>query len=132
MSFESRNPATGELLGVHPEHDKKETNATAQFPDVSIRLIATGRHVDWARREVAVCLRRGVAEQGKLIGESFKFLTTWSGREALASAGTSRLDSRTRGPLHPSHLNQQHEGISELAWRCPSGPSYGPVVSYRL
>jgi acyl-CoA reductase-like NAD-dependent aldehyde dehydrogenase len=30
MSFESRNPATGELLGVHPEHDKKETNARVQ------------------------------------------------------------------------------------------------------
>src|ERR1700682_2267004 len=24
MNFESRNPATGELLGVHPEHDKAE------------------------------------------------------------------------------------------------------------
>jgi Aldehyde dehydrogenase family len=30
MSFESRNPATGELLGLHPEHDKKETNARLQ------------------------------------------------------------------------------------------------------
>jgi len=30
MNFESRNPATGELLGVYPEHDKKETNARLQ------------------------------------------------------------------------------------------------------
>jgi len=30
MGFESRNPATGELLGVHPEHDKKETNTRLQ------------------------------------------------------------------------------------------------------
>src|SRR5258705_12582461 len=30
MNFESRNPATGELLGLHPEHDKKETNTRLQ------------------------------------------------------------------------------------------------------
>jgi hypothetical protein len=30
MNFESRNPATGELLGVHPEHDKAETDARLQ------------------------------------------------------------------------------------------------------
>ena len=30
MNFESRNPATGELLGVYPEHDKAETDARLQ------------------------------------------------------------------------------------------------------
>ena len=30
MNFESRNPATGELLAVHPEHDKAETEARLQ------------------------------------------------------------------------------------------------------
>jgi acyl-CoA reductase-like NAD-dependent aldehyde dehydrogenase len=30
MNFESRNPATGELLGVHREHDKAETDARLQ------------------------------------------------------------------------------------------------------
>jgi hypothetical protein len=29
MSFESRNPATGELLGVYREHDKAQTDARA-------------------------------------------------------------------------------------------------------
>jgi len=26
MTFESRNPATGELLGIYQEHDEAETN----------------------------------------------------------------------------------------------------------
>ena len=30
MNFESRNPATGELLGVYQEHDKRETNIRLQ------------------------------------------------------------------------------------------------------
>jgi acyl-CoA reductase-like NAD-dependent aldehyde dehydrogenase len=30
MNFESRNPATGELLGVYPEHDKAEINTRLQ------------------------------------------------------------------------------------------------------
>ena len=30
MNFESRNPATGELLGTYPEHDKAETDARLQ------------------------------------------------------------------------------------------------------
>ena len=30
MNFESRNPATGELLGVHPEHDKAEIEIRLQ------------------------------------------------------------------------------------------------------
>src|ERR1700687_2756789 len=30
MNFESRNPATGELLGVHPEHDKAEIEVRVQ------------------------------------------------------------------------------------------------------
>src|SRR3984893_18875316 len=30
MTFESRNPATGELLAVHPEHDKAEIDARLQ------------------------------------------------------------------------------------------------------
>jgi hypothetical protein len=29
MNFESRNPATGELLGVYREHDKAQTVARA-------------------------------------------------------------------------------------------------------
>jgi len=30
MAFESRNPATGELIGTYPEHDEAETNARLQ------------------------------------------------------------------------------------------------------
>src|SRR5438309_9274889 len=30
MNFESRNPATGELIGIYPEHDKAETDARLQ------------------------------------------------------------------------------------------------------
>src|SRR5438445_6880020 len=30
MDFESRNPATGELLEIYPEHDKAETDARLQ------------------------------------------------------------------------------------------------------
>src|SRR5580700_6715184 len=30
MSFESRNPATGELLGTYPEHDKSEIEVRLQ------------------------------------------------------------------------------------------------------
>src|SRR5260221_14160231 len=30
MNFESRNPATGELIGVYREHDKTETDARVQ------------------------------------------------------------------------------------------------------
>jgi|SRR4029077_15735101 acyl-CoA reductase-like NAD-dependent aldehyde dehydrogenase len=30
MSFESRNPATGELLGTYPEHDKSEIELRLQ------------------------------------------------------------------------------------------------------
>ena len=30
MNFESRNPATGELLAVHPEHDTAEIDASLQ------------------------------------------------------------------------------------------------------
>ena len=30
MSFESRNPATGELLGTYPEHDKAEIEVRLQ------------------------------------------------------------------------------------------------------
>src|SRR5580704_2722281 len=30
MNFESRNPATGELIGTYPEHDKAETEVRLQ------------------------------------------------------------------------------------------------------
>ena len=30
MNFESRNPATGELLGTYPEHDKAEIEVRLQ------------------------------------------------------------------------------------------------------
>jgi acyl-CoA reductase-like NAD-dependent aldehyde dehydrogenase len=30
MAFESRNPATGDLLGIYPEHDKAETEVRLQ------------------------------------------------------------------------------------------------------
>jgi acyl-CoA reductase-like NAD-dependent aldehyde dehydrogenase len=30
MTFQSHNPATGELIGTYPEHDEAETNARFQ------------------------------------------------------------------------------------------------------
>jgi hypothetical protein len=30
MTFQSNNPATGELIGTYPEHDAAETNARLQ------------------------------------------------------------------------------------------------------
>jgi acyl-CoA reductase-like NAD-dependent aldehyde dehydrogenase len=30
MTFESENPATGELIGTYPEHDEAETNVRLQ------------------------------------------------------------------------------------------------------
>ena len=43
MNFESRNPAAGELLGVHPEHDKAETDARLQYhPSIRKPVIRSG------------------------------------------------------------------------------------------
>jgi hypothetical protein len=42
MNFESRNPATGELLGVYREHDKAQTDARAnhRLPPPVLRELA--------------------------------------------------------------------------------------------
>jgi hypothetical protein len=41
MNFESRNPATGELRAVHPEHDKAEIDARSTtkqiFPHIYLQ-----------------------------------------------------------------------------------------------
>src|ERR1700736_1157815 len=90
MNFESRNPATGELLGVHPEHDKAEIEVRLQ------RAWAGWRH--WSRTP----LQRRIAFLTRL-AELLEERAETYGQLITAEMGKPLADSisRSRNPLGP-------------------------------
>ena len=56
MAFESRNPATGELIEIYPEHDKAETEVHCENGCSSWRLRELHRLPAGSLRRLPVAL----------------------------------------------------------------------------
>src|SRR5258705_2620041 len=102
MNFESRNPATGELLGVHPEHDKVETDARLQRAwdgwrhwsrtPLHERIAFLTRLADLLEARAETYGRLITAEMGKPLADSIFEIkkSAWAARH-LAEAGEAYL-----------------------------------------
>src|ERR1700675_1327379 len=98
MNFESRNPATGELLGVHPEHKKEEIEGRFQRAwggwqhwsrtPLQERIAFLTRLAELLEERVEIYGRLITAEMGKPLGDSIFEIkkSAWAARH-LAEAG---------------------------------------------
>src|ERR1700676_1593252 len=103
MNFESRNPATGELLGVHPEHDKAQIEVRLQrawdgwrhwsrTPLQERRAFLT-RLAELLEERAETYGRLITAEMGKPLADSIFEIkkSAWSARH-LAETGEAYLE----------------------------------------
>src|ERR1700720_5053091 len=102
MNFESRNPATGELLAVHPEHDKAETDARLQRgwdgwrhwsrTPLRKRIAFLTRLAELLEERAETYSRLITAEMGKPLADSLGEIEkcAWGARY-LAEAGAAYL-----------------------------------------
>ena len=124
MSFESHNPATGELIGTYPEHDEAETNARLQrawdgwrrwsrtpLHERMAFLVRLGDLLD-ARAETYG--RLITAEMGKPVGD------------AIGEVKKSALDARHYAQAGEAYLEPQP--ISGVPARITYEP-IGPIFS---
>src|SRR6267142_2433355 len=117
MNFESRNPATGELLGVYREHDKAETDARLQ------RAWDGWRH--WSRtpleERAETCGLLITAEMGKPLADSIGEIKkcAWDARH-LAEAGEAYLKPQPVAGL-PAQIIYESVGpiFSVQPWNVP-------------
>src|SRR6202166_2374854 len=92
MNFESRNPATGELLATYPEHNKAETEVRLQ------RAWDGWRH--WSRTQVheRIAFLTRLAELLEERAETYgRLITAETGRtlaDAIGEIKKSALDAR--------------------------------------
>ena len=102
MNFESRNPATGELLGTYPEHDKVETNMRLQRAwdgwrhwsrtPLHERIAFLTRLAELLEERAETYGRLITAEMGKPLADSIGEIkkSAWDARH-LAEAGEAYL-----------------------------------------
>src|ERR1700692_2838586 len=102
MNFESRNPATGELLGVHPEHDKAEIEVRLQRAwdgwrrwsrtPLQRRIAFLTRLAELLEERAETYGQLITAEMGKpLAGPIFEIKTTALAARHLAATGEGYL-----------------------------------------
>jgi acyl-CoA reductase-like NAD-dependent aldehyde dehydrogenase len=124
MNFESRNPATGELLNIYPEHDQAETNARLQ------------RAWDGWRRWSRTPLRERTAFLVRLAGlleeraETYgRLITAEMGKplpDAIGEVKKSALDARHYAEAGEAYLKSQP--IPDLSAKIVY-ESIGPIFS---
>ena len=102
MNFESRDPATGELLAVHPEHDKAEIDARLQRAwdgwrvwsrtPLRERIAFLARLAELLEERAGTYGRLITAEMGKPLADSIFEIkkSVWAARH-LAEAGEAYL-----------------------------------------
>src|SRR6202158_4967754 len=102
MNFESRNPATGELLGVHPEHDKAEIEVRLQrawngwqrwsHTPLRERIAFLTRLAELLEKRAETYGRLITAEMGKPLADSIFEIkkSAWAARH-LAEEGEAYL-----------------------------------------
>ena len=105
MNFESRNPATGELLAVYPEHDKAEINTRLQRAWDGWRV--------WSRtpREVRSTFLTRLAKLLEERAEAYgRLITAEMGkplRDAISEIKKSALDARHFAEAGEAYLKPQ-------------------------
>src|SRR5258707_12544903 len=98
MNFESRNPATGELLGVYREHDKAETDARLQ------RAWDGWRH--WSRTPLheRIALLTRLAELLEERAETYdRLITAEMGKPLADRSEERRVGKECRSRWSPYH-----------------------------
>jgi acyl-CoA reductase-like NAD-dependent aldehyde dehydrogenase len=130
-NFESRNPATGELLGVHPEHDKAETGARLQRAwdgwrlwsrtPMQERIAFLTRLAELLEERAETYGRLITAEMGKPLADSIFEIkkSAWAARH-LAEAGEAYLKPQPVAGL-PAQIIYESIGpiFSVQPWNVP-------------
>jgi Aldehyde dehydrogenase family len=108
MKFESRNPATGELLGVYLEHDKAETDARLQrawdawrhWSRTSLRerIAFLTRLAELLEERAETYSRLMTAEMGKPLADSIFEIKkcAWDAPPRRSGGGLSQATARRR------------------------------------
>src|SRR5277367_4739310 len=131
MNFESRNPATGELLGVYPEHNKAETEVRLQrawdgwghWSRTSLheRITFLTRLAELLEERVETYGRLITAEMGKPLADSIFEIkkSAWDARH-LAEAGEAYLKPQPV-PGVPAQIIYESVGpiFSVQPWNVP-------------
>ncbi len=131
MNFESRNPATGELLGVYPEHDKAETDARLQrawdawrhWSRTSLRerIAFLTRLAELLEERAETYSRLITAEMGKPLADSIFEIKkcAWDARH-LAEAGEAYLKPQPVAGL-PAQIIYESVGpiFAVMPWNVP-------------
>ena len=112
MSFESRNPATGELLATYPEHDKAEIEVRLQRAwdgwrhwsrtPLQERIAFLTRLAELLEERVETYGRLITAEMGKPLADSIF--------EIKKSAWAARHLAETGGGLSQATARRRHTG----------------------
>ena len=79
---------------------------TAQFPDVSIRLIATGRHVDFIEEQFDVSIRHSMPDNDSLIVRKRRMRNYTRDEGGPFDVGNRVLISRDRKPIPSAILGK--------------------------
>src|SRR5258708_6011811 len=131
MNFESRNPATGELLGTYPEHNKAETEVRLQRTwdgwrhwsrtPLHERIAFLTRLAELLEKRAETYGRLITAEMGKPLADSIFEIkkSAWDARH-LAEAGESYLKPQPI-PGIPAQIIYESVGpiFSVQPWNVP-------------
>jgi len=131
MNFESRNPATGELLGVHPEHDNAEIEVRLQRAwdgwrhwsrtPLQERIAFLTRLAELLEERAETYGRLITAEMGKPLADSIFEIkkSAWDARH-LAEAGEAYLKPQPI-PGIPAQIIYESVGpiFSVQPWNVP-------------
>ena len=124
MTFQSHNPATGELIGTYPEHDEAETNVRLQRAwEGWLRWSRTRLH---ERRAFLIRLADLLDGRAETYG---RLITAEMGKplpDAIAETKKSALDARPKAEAGEAYLKPQPiPGLSaQITYE-----SIGPIFS---
>ena len=124
MTFQSHNPATGELIGTYPEHDEAETNVRLQRAwEGWLHWSRTPLH---ERRAFLIRLADLLDERAETYG---RLITAEMGKplpDAIAEIKKSALDARHKAEAGEAYLKPQPiPGVSaQITYE-----SIGPIFS---
>ena len=124
MTFQSHNPATGELIGAYPEHDEAETNVRLQRAWEGWRRWS--RTPLYERRAFLVRLADLLDRRAETYG---RLITAEMGKplpDAIAEIKKSALDARHKAEVGEAYLKPQPiPGVSAQV----TYESIGPIFS---
>jgi acyl-CoA reductase-like NAD-dependent aldehyde dehydrogenase len=118
MNFESRNPATGELLGVHPEHNKAEIEVRLQRAwdgwrhwsrtPLQERIAFLTRLAELLEERAETYGRLITAEMGKPLADSIFEIkkSAWAARHLVEAGGLISSHSPSPAYRRRSYMNR--------------------------